>query len=98
MGAIAMEQINKLASERSELFQQAANGGNSVTTRMRIRQVTEELDALWTSRRQEKSSQRDAIDLLVDRGYERIYGNNYEEVVRPSAVADEEESAPSIAA
>ena len=46
MSAVAMEQINKLASERSELFQQAANGGNSVATRMRIRQVTEELDAL----------------------------------------------------
>lgn len=98
MGAVAMERINELASERSELFLQAANGSAGMGARMRIRQITGELDALWTSRRDEKRAQRDPIDLLVDREYERVYGNGYEEVVRPSAVADEDDSVPSIAA
>jgi hypothetical protein len=93
-----IDRINQLASERSRLYRQAGSARRDTSVRERIAEITNELQTLWEARRHERAGRRDGIDLLVDLEYERIYGSGYEEVVRPSPVADEEHVVAVVAA
>ena len=88
MGAVTLERINSLASERERLYQLAGNGAANVSARGRIAEIGRELEGLWESRRSQMARHRHGIDLLVEREYARIYGSDYEDAVRPATVGE----------
>ncbi len=90
MKSVTMDRINQLSAERSRLYALAANGRGGECG-WRIREVTQELEVLWDRRREELAGHRDAIELLVDRAYERVYGADFEDVVAPARVDGPEE-------
>ena len=98
MNTGTLAQINELASERSRLYRLVGTGGADADVGHRIFEIGSELETLWEHRRQEKAARRDGIDLLVDREYERIYGDGYDDAVRPVPVAEAEEETAAIAA
>ena len=99
MAVTTMGRINQLAEERSRLYRQASNGRRAdPTLRQRLLEINRELDALWDQRRQERTGRREGIDLLVDQEYERLYGHDYEDAIKPLHVDDAEEETAVLAA
>ncbi|MEX2159701.1 MAG: hypothetical protein WEB04_09900 [Dehalococcoidia bacterium] len=96
MKSVTMDRINQLSAERSRLYALATNGQRGESVR-RVREVSQELEVLWDRRRGELAGHRDAIELLVDRAYERVYGAGFDDVVMPPRV-DEPEEEVSVAA
>ncbi len=90
MKSVTMDRINQLSAERSKLYALAANGRRGESG-PRIREVGQELEVLWDRRRKELAGYRDAIELLVDRAYERVYGSGFDDVARPPRVDGPEE-------
>ena len=85
-----LERINQLSNERARLYQIAldARRGDK-ELKQRVAKITGELDQLWDLRRRERAGQLDGIDLLVERSYAQIYGDDYRNVVAPAAVEEE---------
>ncbi len=98
MGAVTLERINSLASERERLYQLAGNGAANGSARGRIVEIGRELEGLWQSRRSQMAGHRHGIDLLVEREYERIYGSDYEDAISPPAVGEPEDELVTLAA
>lgn len=99
MATTIMDRINQLSAERSTLYRLAANGHRAdPNVRLRVAQVSRELDALWERRRQERAGRREGIDLLVDRAYERLYGPGFADAVAPPHVSEGEDEALTLAA
>ena len=96
MKSFTMDRINHLSAERSRWYSLAANGQRGESVR-RIREVSQELEVLWDRRRRKLAGHHDAIELLVDRAYERVYGAGFDDVVGPVR-ADEPEEEASVAA
>jgi hypothetical protein len=86
-----MDRINQLSTERTKLFVSAGRRSDPALLE-RIHQIEGELASLWEARRQERAGRRDGIDLFIDRAYEHTYGRGYEEVVSPTAVAEEKDA------
>jgi hypothetical protein len=53
-----LDTINRLASERFELWRKAGSGGLSAQETYRVQQITAELDSLWNTYRREVASGR----------------------------------------
>ncbi len=85
-----IERIDQLSNERTRLYQIAlASRRGDVELKQRVAELTGELDQLWDLRRRERVGQLDGIDLLVERSYARIYGDDYRDAVSPPAVEEE---------
>ena len=85
-----IERIDKLSNERSRLYRIAKDSRRAKgTLKERVAQITGELDQLWDLRRRERIGRLDGIDLLVERSYAKIYGDDYRDVVAPPAVEEE---------
>jgi hypothetical protein len=85
-----IQSIDQLSIERSRLYRIALDprrGDEEV--KQHIKDLTAELDQLWDLRRRERVGQLDGIDLLVDKSYAEIYGDNYRDAVAPAAVEEE---------
>lgn len=89
MKSVTIDRINQLSAERSTLYALTANGHRGEPV-WRIREVSQELEVLWDRRREELAGHRDAIELLVDRAYERVYGSGFDDVVMPPRVREPE--------
>ena len=84
-----MDRINQLNRERLELFRHASNGRRGdPNTMAQIATIDADLAQLWERRRLERAGRLDGIDAVVDAVYQRTYGANYEETVRPSPVEE----------
>ena len=85
-----IERIDKLSNERSRLYRIALESRRGdMELKQRVAKITGELDQLWDLRRRERVGRLDGIDLLVERSYARIYGDDFRDVVAPAAVEDE---------
>ncbi len=85
-----IERIDQLSNERSRLYRIAiASRRGDAELKQRVAEITGELDQLWDLRRRERVGQLDGIDLLVERSYARIYGDDYRDAVAPLAVEEE---------
>ena len=85
-----IERIDKLSNERSRLYRIAlASRRGDMELKQRVAKITGELDQLWDLRRRERVGRLDGIDLLVERSYAQIYGDDYRDVVAPAAVEEE---------
>lgn len=93
-----LEQINEVTAERARLYGLAGRAAAHARNRVRIAEISQELNKLWDDRRRERAGRLDGIDQLVDQEYRRIYGTTYEEVVRPPAVAEAEDGVPGLVA
>ena len=98
MSTTTMERINELTAERSQMYGLAGRGATHSRRRLRIAEISSELNGLWDARRRERAGRLDGIDLLIDQENRRIYGTKYDEVVRPPAVAEAEDDVPALAA
>ncbi len=88
-----MERIDKLSSERSRLYRNTHTSRRSAPKlKQRIAKITGELDQLWDLRRRERIGRLDGIDLLVDRSYVKIYGDDYRDAVAPATVEHEQDA------
>lgn len=96
MTTATLERINQLSAERQHLYVEAGTGHTGRGNR--IGDLTRELDTLWELRRRERVGQADGIDLLVERSYAQLYGEDFAEVVSPPSVADGEDKDVSLAA
>lgn len=84
------ERIDQLSEERSRLYRFApASRRRDTELKQRVAEITDELNQLWDLRRRERIGRLDGIDLLVERSYARIYGDDYRDVVAPAAVEEE---------
>ena len=89
-----MERINQVSAEKAELFRLGSNGRRRAPElKQRIVQINQEIESLWEQRRQERAGIREGIDLLVDRAYASVYGDDFENAVAPPSVGDAEEEA-----
>ncbi len=88
-----MERIDRLSKERSRLYR-SANGSRRSAPKLkeRIAKITGELDQLWELRRRERIGRLEGIDLLVERSYVNIYGDDYRDAVAPATVEDEQDA------
>lgn len=94
-----INRINQLSAERMQLYQEAASGGRTDgLTVIRIRHVSDELEALWEERRRERAGRLEGIDLVVHRAYEQTYGPRYEDAISPPTVGEPGDDATKIAA
>ncbi len=93
-----LEQIHQVTAERARLYGLAGRSAAGARNRLRIAEISLELSKLWDDRRRERAGRLDGIDQLIDQEYRRIYGTRYQEVVRPPAVAEAEDSAPALVA
>ena len=85
-----IERIDKLSNERSRLYRIALESRRGdVEIKQRVAKITGELDQLWDLRRRERVGRLDGIDLLVERSYAQIYGDDYRDAVAPAAVEEE---------
>ena len=85
-----IERIDQLSNERSRIYRVAtASRLGDVALKQRVGEITAELDQLWDLRRRERIGRLDGIDLLVERSYAQIYGDDYRDVVAPAAVEEE---------
>ena len=85
-----IERIDQLSDERSRIYRVAtASRLGDVALKQRVGEITAELDQLWDLRRRERIGRLDGIDLLVERSYAQIYGDDYRDVVAPAAVEEE---------
>ncbi len=85
-----IQRIDLLSDERSRLYRVALDSRRGDDgLKQRIREITAELDQLWDLRRRERVGQLDGIDLLVEKSYAEIYGDDYRDVVAPAAVEEE---------
>ncbi len=85
-----IERIDQLSNERTRLYQIAlASRRGDVELKQRVAEITGELDQLWDLRRRERVGHLDGIDLLVERSYAQIYGDDYRDTVAPLAVEEE---------
>ncbi len=82
----SLEHINQLTETRAELYKAQEGQRRDPGFRSLIAKIGSELDALWNRRRQERAGHREGIDLLVERSYERAYGQGFDDVVSPIAV------------
>ena len=98
MTTATIDGINELAAERSRLYRQAALGKTEVAVRERIAEISRQLEALWDVRRHERAGRREGIDSLIDRSYAELYGESYEDAVKPLPVAQEPRREPVLAA
>lgn len=89
----SLEHINKLTEERARLYRAQDGQRRDPAFKSLIAKINGELDRLWNQRRQERAGQREGIDLLVERSYERVYGPGFEAAVAPVAVESDEEAA-----
>ena len=88
-----IERIDRLSNERTRLYRLGKDSRHAKgTLKERVAQITAELDQLWDLRRLERIGRPDGIDLLVERSYAQIYGDNYRDRVAPMA-ADEKDMA-----
>ena len=88
-----IQRIDQLSDERSRLYRFVPDARKDKDDlKQHIREITSELDQLWDLRRRERVGQLDGIDLLIERSYAQIYGEDFRDVVSPAAV--EEESKP----
>ena len=84
------ERIDQLSEERSRLYRFApASRRRDTELKQRVAEITDELNPLWDLRRRERIGRLDGIDLLVERSYARVYGDDYRDVVAPAAVEEE---------
>ena len=84
------ERIDQLSEERSRLYRFApASRRRDTELKQRVAEITDELNQLWDLRRRERIGRLDGIDLLVERSYAQIYGDDYRDVVAPPAVEEE---------
>ncbi len=84
-----IERIDKLSDERRRLYRIAGESKRAKgELKERVAQVTAELDQLWEIRRSERIGRPDGIDLLVERSYKQIYGDDYRDALAPVAVGD----------
>ncbi|MCI0856632.1 MAG: hypothetical protein J4N98_08065 [Chloroflexi bacterium] len=84
------ERIDQLSEERSRLYRFApASRRRDTELKQRVAEITDELNQLWDLRRRERIGRLDGIDLLVERSYARVYGDDYRDVVAPAAVEEE---------
>ena len=85
-----IERIDQLSNERSRLYRIAlASRRGDMELKQRVAKITGELDQLWDLRRRERVGRLDGIDLLVERSYAQIYGDDYRDAVAPAAVEEE---------
>lgn len=85
-----IERIDQLSNERSRLYRIAlASHRGDMELKQRVAKITGELDQLWDLRRRERVGRLDGIDLLVERSYAQIYGEDYRDSVAPAAVEEE---------
>ena len=96
MTTATLERINQLSAERQHLYSEA--GARTTGRGQRIGDLTAELDTLWEARRRERVGQAEGIDLLVERAYAQLYGEDFAEVVAPPTVADREDKDVTLAA
>lgn len=96
MTTATLERINQLSAERQHLYSEA--GASQTGRGQRIEGLTRELDGLWEARRRERVGQAEGIDLLVERAYAQLYGEDFAEVVSPTRVADGEDKDVTLAA
>ncbi len=88
--ATTIQRIDQLSDKRSRLYRLALDsrrGDRELT--LHIKEITAELDQLWDLRRRERVGQLDGIDLLVERSYAKVYGDDYRDAVAPVAVEEE---------
>lgn len=85
----SLERINQLTQERSQLYRLQDGQRRSPAFRSLITKIGSELSALWDQRREERAGQRERIDLLIERSYERAYGTDFDDAVSPVAVESE---------
>jgi len=79
-----IERIDKLSNERTRLYRLGKDSRRAKgTLKERVAQITAELDQLWDLRRLERIGRPEGIDLLVERSYAQIYGDNYRDRVAP---------------
>ena len=84
------ERIDQLSEERSRLYRFApASRRRDTELKQRVAEITDELNQLWDLRRRGRIGRLDGIDLLVERSYARVYGDDYRDVVAPAAVEEE---------
>jgi len=85
-----IERIDQLSNERTRLYRIALDSRRGdAELKHRVAEITGELDQLWDLRRRERVGQLDGIDLLVERSYTQIYGDDYRDAVAPAAVEEE---------
>lgn len=82
----SLERISQLTQERSQLYRAQDGQRRNPAFRSLIARISGELDALWNRRRTERAGQREGIDLLIERSYERAYGPGFDDAVAPAAV------------
>jgi len=56
-------------------------------------QIAREIEALWEVRRREKAGETEGLDLLADRPFADLCGENYLDALKPQKV-DEPEKVP----
>lgn len=93
-----IERIDKLSTERTHLYRigRKSRRGKGDLKR-RVAQITAELEQLWDLRRRERIGRPDGIDLLVERSYTEIYGDDYRDAVTPIVVEDERDQVALVA-
>ena len=91
--------INKISAERAQLYGLTSNGRSGDPALLqRVGEIGRELELLWEQRRQERAGHREGIDLLIEREYQRLYGNGFEEAVAPLLVSATEDEPAVVAA
>ncbi len=98
MKSVTMDRIDRLSAERMRLYQQVGGGRADTHSLQRIRQVNDELAALWDERRRERAGRLEGVDLVVHRAYEQTYGRRYEDAISPPTVGEPGDEAAEIAA
>ncbi len=95
-----IQRINQLSAERSQLYGLAARERRGdPTVRGRTEQIGREIEALWSERRRQRVGRPEGIDRLIDRAYERVYGQGYDDTVAQHRVdATDEDEAAGVAA
>lgn len=99
MKTTTIDRINQLSAERTRLYRLASSdhlGDQDI--RRRIAEVTGELERLWNRRRQERAGRLEGIDLVVERAYQRVYGDDFDNAVAPPRVGRAEDEALTVAA
>jgi hypothetical protein len=92
MAANVLDEINRLSTERSELYREAGNHRLSgQVLRQRAGEIQGELNRLWDRRRRERAGRLEGIDLLVHQAYEQLYGRDFD--TAPVPVSEETEPA-----
>lgn len=96
MATTTLERINDLTEERRHLYSAASNGKGSL--QQRIGELSQKLDSLWDARRTERAGRKEGIDLMIERSYQQIYGENFADAVAPPAVSEAEDRKVALAA